>query len=102
MKGPFIRVWQELDFKEVKEHLLIAGSISGDCGNCKEVGISFEAKNCPKCQAHFKYMCTRISGSPKEAKRLRAKRPDLVIIDFQDFKEAQARKKVHGLLNDTD
>ena len=44
-----IRVWQEIDIKEIEPRLLIGGTVSADCGNCKEVGISFDAVTCPKC-----------------------------------------------------
>lgn len=95
-----IRIWKEADIKAIAEHLLIAGSTTGDCGNCKEVGISLDAKECPKCGNLFKYMGTRISNSIREAKRLRLKRPNLIIIDFRDFKEMQARSKARGILGE--
>lgn len=98
-KKSLIRMWQETDIQSIEPHLLIAGSTTADCASCKEIGISFEAKNCPKCGTFFKYLGTRISNSSREAKRLRAKRPDLILIDFQDFKEVIARDKAHGFLD---
>ena len=95
-----IRVWQEMDIKAIKPHLLIAGNVSADCGNCKEINVSMDAKNCPKCGTIYKYMATRISGSIREAKRLKSKRPDLTVIEFNDFKELQARSKARGFLGD--
>ena len=95
-----IRVWQEMDIKEIEPRLLIAGTIGADCGNCKEVGISFDAITCPKCGAAFKYIGTRISDSMKEAKRLKRKRPDLVLINYKDVKELQARDKARGFLGE--
>ncbi len=99
-KKSIMRVWQEVDIQEIEPHLLIAGNVTGDCGNCKEINISLDAKQCPKCGTSFKYMGTRISNSPREAKRLRAKRPDAILIDFKDFKEIQVRKKARGFLGD--
>jgi hypothetical protein len=95
-----VRVWQEVSVKDVSPHLLIAGELSADCWNCKEVGIAFETKNCPTCGTLFKYMGTRLTGTVREAKRLRAKRPDLILIDLKDFKEGEARKRAHGFLGD--
>ncbi len=95
-----IRVWQEIDIKEIEPRLLIAGSTSADCGNCKDIGIAFDAITCPQCQAAFKYMGTRLVSSPREAKRLRAKRPDLILIELKDFREAQARTKARGILGE--
>ncbi|OGX17117.1 MAG: hypothetical protein A3K83_06880 [Omnitrophica WOR_2 bacterium RBG_13_44_8b] len=95
-----VRVWQEIETEYIEKQLLVAGNTTGDCGNCREIGISLEAKTCPKCGTLFKYMSTRTSNSVKEAKRLRSKRPDLILIDFSDFREAQARKKAHGFLGE--
>jgi len=93
-----IRVWQEMDVKLIEPHLLMAGQVSADCSNCKEVGIPFEAKACPKCGTLFKYMGTRVSNSTKEAKRLHRKRPDLTLVEFSDVKEVQARDRARGFL----
>ena len=95
-----VRVWQELGLKEIESQLLIAGHVSGDCGNCREIGISFDSTNCPKCRNIFKYMATRLSDSPKEARRLKTKRPDLVLIDLKDFKDGAARRKAKGFLGE--
>jgi hypothetical protein len=95
-----MRIWNEVDIGEIRRNLLIAGSTVGDCGNCKETGISFEATHCSKCQTAFKYMASRVSDSTKEARRLLAKRPDLMLVELKDYKEAQARTRAHGLLGD--
>lgn len=95
-----IRIWQEMDIRLITPHMLIAGQVTGDCSNCKEVGIPFEAKTCPKCGIDFKYMGTRVSSSAKEAKRLHHKRPDLTLVELSDIKEIQAREKARGFLGD--
>jgi len=99
-KKAIVRVWNEIDINEIEPRLLIAGSTSADCGNCKEVGMPFDTIRCPKCGVAFKYMGTRLAGSVSEAKRLKLKRPDLVLLDFKDFKEAKARSKARGFLGD--
>lgn len=99
-KKSIIRIWQEVNLGEIEPQLLIAGSTTGDCASCREVGIQLDARTCPKCGLVFKYMGTRISNSAGEAKRLKAKRPDLIIIDFRDFKELQARAKAQGFLGE--
>ena len=93
-----VRVWQDIDLKAVQPYLLIAGNVTADCGNCGEIGLSFDAGTCPKCGTRFKYAATRILNSTKEAKRIKAKRPDLTVVEFQDVKASDARKKAHGLL----
>lgn len=97
-KKSIIRIWQKVDVDLIGPHLLIAGSLTADCGNCKEVNIRIDSRNCPNCKTAFSYIGTRISSSAKEAKRLRAKRPDLTVIEFADFKEVEARKKARGFL----
>ena len=96
-KRSFIRVWREVDTDDVSEHLLIAGTISADCAKCREIGISFEAKACPKCGTAFEYIGTRISSATKELRRIRGKRPDLATIDYNDFKEIAIRERAKGI-----
>ena len=96
-KKSFVRVWREVDTDDVAAHLLISGTVSADCSYCKEIGIPFEAKTCPKCGTTFKYIGTRISKATKELKRIREKRPDLMVIDYNDFKEILSREKARGI-----
>ena len=99
MRKAYIRIWQNLDLDDVQKHLLIAGDISGDCANCKEIGLNFQTtKVCPKCKTEFKYIATRASKASREAKRLKSKRPDLIVIDFSDFKEAQSRDQARKFI----
>ena len=95
--NPIVRIWKEVDIGEIKPRLLISGSLGCDCASCKEVGIPFESITCPKCRTAFKYIATRGKNSAKEAKRLHRKRPDLIIIDLEDFKAAQARTSARGI-----
>ncbi|MFH1594558.1 MAG: hypothetical protein ABID09_07685 [Candidatus Omnitrophota bacterium] len=95
-----VRVWQEMDITAIKPHLLIAGTLSCDCGNCKEVGLNVESRSCTSCGTTFRYVGTRTPNSAKDARRIRSRRADLVIIDLSDFKVADARTKAHGLLGD--
>lgn len=91
-KNAYIRVWKDMDLEDIQKHLLIAGDPTGDCANCKEVGLDIrEAKTCPKCNTEFKYIATRLKGGSSQAKRLKTKRPDLTAIELSDFKDATAR-----------
>lgn len=91
-RNAYIRVWRDMDLDDIQKHLLVAGDPTGDCANCREIGIDIvKAKACPKCGAEFKYIGTRIRDSVPQARRLKQKRPDLTVIEYSDFKNAQAR-----------
>jgi len=94
MKG-MIRFWQEAEIEFLKNHLLIAGDLSGDCANCKQVGIDYKiAKECPNCHTDFKYIASRSSlADGGFVRRIKQARPELVFIDFSDFKKATEKNK---------
>ncbi len=95
----FLRTFQEYDIEEVAKHLLIMGDLSGDCASCRELGIdTYTAKNCPHCGTPFKYLTSRrLESQPGErfqfARRMREKRPDLIIIDYTDYSKTLGQKK---------
>ena len=98
-KPVYVRVWKDLDLEDIEKHLLIAGDPTGDCANCKDVGINIrDAKSCPKCNTQFKYIATRVGSTVVQAKRLKTKRPDLIAIEFLDFKNAKARSQAHKFM----
>jgi hypothetical protein len=98
-KKVFVRIWQDMELDDIEKHLLIAGELTGDCSNCREVGIDIiNARTCPKCNTEFKYIATRLGGGATQARRLKAKRNDLTFIEFLDFKEARARKDAQNFL----
>lgn len=89
-----IRVWTELDIEEVSKHLVVVGEVTADCYNCKELGIDYIAlKSCPKCNAQFKYIASR----SHETRKIKNRRPDLIFIDFDDFKKATGFIKAKSL-----
>ncbi len=92
----YIRVWQDVDISFISKHLMIVGELTGDCANCRELGINYSnAKNCPSCKTEFRYLGIRRSNSsdPGLIKRLKDKRPDLVFIDYNDFKDTFEKNK---------
>jgi len=95
----YIRVWQSLDLDDIKEHLLIAGDPTGDCANCKAIGIRIsEAQVCPECGTPFRYIATRLANNPRQARMLKQKRGDLIAIELSDFKDATARKNARNFM----
>jgi len=92
----FIRVWKEFDIRDVSEHLLVVGDIAGDCSKCRELGIKYSsAKSCPKCGTDFKYVASR----SREVRKILIKRPDLIFIDFEDYKKAQGKMKARDIFS---
>jgi hypothetical protein len=94
----YIRIWQELDVEFVKSHLLIIGDLTGDCANCKQIGIDYRLqKSCPNCQAEFKYISSRATSGASAYSGLVHKinkiRPDLIFVDLNDFKHAAEKNK---------
>lgn len=95
----FIRVWREFDIKDISGHLLVVGDVVGDCSKCRALGINYsEAKNCPQCGTLFKYIASRT----KEVKRIKNKRPDLIFIDFEDYKKAMGKIKAREMFSSKD
>lgn len=99
MSREYLRTYCEYDIEDVKEHLLIMGDLSGDCAACRELGIdSYTARQCSKCGASFKYVTSRrLEANPSErfqlVRRMQAKRPDLIFIDYTDFTKTLGHKK---------
>lgn len=92
----FIRVWKEVDIKDISSHLLIVGHIKGECSNCRALGMDYlKVTSCPECKTVFKYVASRT----KEVKRIKERRSDLIFIDFEDYKKLQAKIKARNLFS---
>jgi len=103
MKEFLVRIWHEMQSEEVKKHLLLAGELTANCENCQHLGIDFyKEKECPNCHTSFKYVGFRTKHNRAEEisaiKRLKDKRPDLIIIDYEDIKRAFGKSKARSLL----
>jgi len=98
MTQHYLRVYKPFLLEEVKKNLLIIGDLSGNCASCNELGINaYETKACPSCGTIFKYIASRrLETHPAErfqlAKRLAEKRPDLTLIDYQDYQKTTGAK----------
>lgn len=91
-----IRVWKEFDIKDISRHLLIVGLTSADCSNCRELGIDYHTVvSCPRCGTDFKYIASR----GKEIRKIGGKRPDLIFIDFEDYKRIIGSTKAKDFFN---
>jgi hypothetical protein len=96
-----LRVWKELDIKDIEHHLLVIGDMFGDCGHCKELGLEWKTvRTCPRCQTPFKYITLRVMtehGLEKgyQISKIAQLRTDLTFIDYNDYKKTNAKDKAH-------
>lgn len=94
----YLRVFQPFDIEEVRQHLLLTGDLTSDCGACKEIGLDSSSRTCPKCGVTYKYVTSRrLENNPGErfqwARRMKERRPDLIMIDYSDYSKIMGQKK---------
>ena len=95
----YLRIYKAFEIAEVQQHLLIMGDLSGDCANCRALGINpYEAEKCPECGAEFKYVTSRrLETHPSErfqlVRRVFGKRPHWLFIDYTDYTKTLGQKK---------
>lgn len=92
-----LRIYQNVDISEVKKHILIVGELEGSCDNCQSFGIPYLASECPKCHTAFKYKTNRNSFSPHQMRSLAEDQPDVLIVDYSDYKKQLAKKNAGEL-----
>jgi hypothetical protein len=99
MANVWIRTWVEQDLKDIEAHIILVGELSSDCGVCKEIGLDINRhRTCPKCGTNFKYVTSRLAGHESKdrffvIKRVRAKCPDLIFVDYEDYKKLTSKSK---------
>lgn len=98
MKG-FLRVWKELDLRDIEKHLIVVGELSSECFSCHKVGLDLKAKTCPNCGVNFKYMGFRRKAQMGFLYKVREEWPEIVFIDFEDFKKALGKRDARKILN---
>jgi hypothetical protein len=96
----FLRIWKQLDIKDIQLHLLVFGELSGECYNCHNIGLSSDTQTCPECMARFKYIgFRRKSVDAATLKRFTEKHPQVTFIDFDDFKKLTSKDQARKLLD---
>jgi predicted amidophosphoribosyltransferase len=99
MSKQMMRVYQNFEFDQVKEHLLEYGVLSGICAKCKHMNIKLEDHTCPACGTEFKYVAFQnIREHLPKMVKLHAQRPSMQFIDHQDFKRIEAETKARSIL----
>jgi len=99
MSDKFIRVYKKLDFTYIKSRLLIYGALSGNCAACKAMDIKLDARSCPQCKTEFSYIAfMNVKDHLPKMLRLNDERPDLVFVDYEDFKKIEGAIKAENFL----
>jgi hypothetical protein len=98
----YIRVWTEVDIKEIEEHIIMVDDKYGHCHKCKEIGIELkELKKCPSCGRDIKYVTSKEAGKGKSeiVIRIRKKLPELTFVDYDDYLYLTGKDKAKSLFN---
>ena len=99
MSEKFIRVYKKFDVREIKSHLLIYGDLSASCAGCNKMDFKLETTHCPECHAEFKYISFRnIKTHFPKIQKLTSERPDLIIIDYDDYIRSVGAMKAQEFL----
>ena len=86
MSQKFIKVYKKFDIKNIKEHLLIYGDLSGSCANCQAIDLKLDDLKCPKCKTAFNFIAFRnVKSHLPKIQKLIEERPGLEIVDHEDF-----------------
>ncbi|MDY6933507.1 MAG: hypothetical protein SVZ03_04695 [Spirochaetota bacterium] len=98
----FLRIWSEVDIKDIEDKILIVDDMFGYCPGCKEIGIKLtDIKQCPNCKREVKYITSKdAKGGAKSHEiviRMKRKLPNLTFVDYEDYERATSKKKGEGL-----
>lgn len=99
MDDKLIRIYKRIDLRQIKEKLIVYGDTSGVCANCEKMDLSLETAHCPGCHAEFSYIAFRnIKVHLPKIHKLIEQRPQVVIIDHDDFKHGLGALKAQDFL----
>jgi len=94
-----LRVWKELDLKDVEDHLIVVGDLCAECFSCHQIDLDKKAVQCPHCGAQFKYMGFRRRIDIGYMRKIKQELSHLVFIDFDDFKKNMGKSDARKLLD---
>ncbi|MBF0486403.1 MAG: hypothetical protein HQL16_07820 [Candidatus Omnitrophica bacterium] len=94
-----IRIYQHLDFNDVKEHTLEYGVLAGICSKCKCLDVKLDALFCPSCGTPFKYIAFQnIREHLPKMLKINEERTAVRFVDYQDFKRIEGEMKARSIL----
>ena len=87
MSDKFIRMYQKIDVKSMKPHLMVYGDLGGHCENCGQIDIKLDVVKCPQCENDFHYIAFRnIKVHIPKLYKITEDRPNIHFIDYDDYK----------------
>jgi hypothetical protein len=99
MMKVLLRVWKELDPKDIEKSLIVVGELSSECYVCHDLGLDLHAVQCPHCGTFFKYVGFRRKINHNFLRQIKESQPDVVLIDFDDFKKLTHQSDARKLLD---
>ncbi len=99
MPERFLRIYKKFYVDEVKAHLMTYGALSGMCANCRNMDVKLDMAKCPQCSHEFKYIAFQnVKDHMPKMLRLAQERPQILFIDYDDFKRIEGEEKAKGIL----
>lgn len=101
----FVRVYEAFLADDLKKHTLVIEETTGQCQNCKTVGISYlQNRNCPSCGTQFRYLATTVRNREIIGKilwRIKKENLSLKLLEKEDFDKAIAKDALQDLFRKT-
>ena len=99
MIDKLIRVYKKYDVADIRKHLLIYGDLGGTCANCNALDIKIDLSQCPQCGHVFQYISFRnVRTHIPKIQRFLEQRPEVLIIDYDDYKRNEGALKAKEFL----
>ncbi len=99
MSERFLRIYKKFYIDEVKSHLMTYGMLTGMCANCKDMDAKLEHLKCTACGNEFKYIAFQnVKDHMPKMLRIAAERPNVIFVDYDDFKKIEGEEKAKGIL----
>jgi len=95
----YLRTWRKFDLQDIEKCLIVVGELSAECFSCRCMGLNSKTKVCPDCKVTFKYMGFRRNLRPAYLLEVKANNPEIVLIDFEDFKKSLGKREARKLLD---
>lgn len=99
MSERFFRIYKKFYVDEIKAHLMTYGALAGTCANCRCMDLKLDTGHCPECKTEFKFIAFQnVRDHLPKMQRLSTERPQMVFVDYDDFKKMEGEQKAKDIL----